>query len=127
MLKQLRKAEDALDQANPRARLDLNDVYDAGGALTMLTGYLADAVRLGIRGSVEDLQSKPVYDDTQVDDYLRAIDGGKATDPQERLTEAIQYLDDFHRHLAQARDAASRYHSAIGHIGIRLDPRNSDT
>jgi len=126
MLKQLRKAEDALDRVNPRAHVDLNDLYDAGGALTTLTGYLADAVRLGIRGSVKDLRDKPVYDDTQVDEYLRAIDGGQAVDPQVRLDEAIQHLDEFHRHLAQARDAVSRYHSAIGHIGIRLNPRDGD-
>ena len=119
MLKQLRKAEDALDRVDPYARLDLEDLYAAGGALTMLTGYLADAVRLGIRGSVGDLRDEPVYDDTAVDDSFRAADGGEPVDPQARITQAIRHLDEFHGHLAQAREAVSRYHSAIGHIGLR--------
>lgn len=126
MLAQIRRAEDALDRVNPRAHSGLDDLYGLGGALEMMIGYLADAVRLGIHDSVEGLADEPVYDDTETDEFFRANNGGRSFDPHQRISAALDFLDEVHRYLVHAREHAARYHSTIGHIGIRLDPADGE-
>lgn len=83
--------------------------YAWGWALSEATARVEDAGRV-LRRQVS------AYGDRRI---LRDDDGA---DPQERLREAAGHLDAMCSAAAAANEAARRYHSAIGHIAVEVDP-----
>lgn len=86
------------------------DFYAWGWALSDLTARIEDAARvLGRQVSA--------YGDRRI---LRDDEDG--VHPANRLDEARGYLDDVARFVSAASAAARKYHSAIGHVGVEVDP-----
>src|SRR5215212_8706100 len=85
------------------------DFYAWGWALSEVTATTNDVGRV-LAGQVRQ------YGDRRV---LRDDEGG---DPDARLDEAAEYLDQMAAALWQANEAARLYHSAVGHIAVEVDP-----
>lgn len=89
------------------------DFYSWGWALSSLTARVQDA------GGVLARQVG-AYGDRRI---LRDDEGG---DPAARLAEAGAHLDELRAALGVANEAARRYHSAIGHIAVEVDPEAAE-
>lgn len=84
--------------------------YVWGWALSELTMRTQDAGRVLSR-QVSDYGSRRI---------LRDDEDGR--DPAARLQEASEHLQEMVAALDRANRAARAYHSAIGHIGVQVDP-----
>lgn len=113
--------ESALDQATDTFRAAVSrqqqdgdpaheDFYVWGWALTELTARTQDAGRV-LGQQVAGYGSRRILRDDE--------DGH---DPGVRLAEAGRYLQEMIVALERANQAARAYHSAIGHIGVQVDP-----
>lgn len=89
------------------------DFYAGGWGLGELTALTAHAAQVLGR------QVEHYGDD-------RLIRDDEGADPYERLREARRHLVEMAAALDKANTAAQRYHSAIGHIGVQVDPAGSE-
>lgn len=85
------------------------DFYLWGWALSDLTMRLQTVVRV-LSGQVAHYGDDRILRDDEGDDWAG------------RLVEVTRYLDLLARELDQAKKTARRYHSAIGHIAVEVDP-----
>jgi hypothetical protein len=90
-------------------RLSHEDMYRAGAALTEIT-YQLDEIA---REIFEDVKAYP-------SSYVLRDDQGK--DPQKRIEEALDQLTEISVSMQQANRRAKLYHSAVGHIGVEVNP-----
>lgn len=85
------------------------DFYAWGYVLSELTARVQDAARILGQQIAHYGDRRILRDDTDAD-------------PAARLTEAAQLLENVHAAAGVANQAARLYHSAIGHIGVEVDP-----
>ncbi len=88
--------------------LGVEDLYTLGGVMDELTRTLAGVMT---RCATE----VGAYPNTRI---LR--DDSGTHDPAARCAEAADHLHELSQHLHAANEAARRYHSATGHIGIEV-------
>jgi hypothetical protein len=86
------------------------DFYTWGWALSDLTMRLQDAGRVLSRQIAAYGERRVLRDDEE------------GSDPHARLLEACAHLDEMAAALGSANNSARLYHSAVGHIGVEVNP-----
>lgn len=90
-------------------RLSHEDMYVAGSALTKIT-YELDEIARAILEDVKLYPSRFVLRDDQ------------GENPRERIEGALGHLAEIASRMGQAHWHAKHFHSAIGHIGVEVNP-----
>ncbi|MFF5210500.1 hypothetical protein [Streptosporangium sp. NPDC000396] len=98
-----------LQAVRERRALDVAELHEAGWLLAEVTRYTA-ALAEHLRTEVARLPGRFILRDDTGDD------------PEARLVEVRERLLRMEKVLEAAGLHASRYHTAMGHIGVEVDP-----
>ncbi len=101
----------ARDTRTTAPDLEVADLYTLGAVLDELTATLAHLAEQCAAATGNYPDGRILRDDTDTHD------------PAARCAEAADHLHQVNQHLAAANEEARRFHAAIGHIGIQVQPR----
>ncbi len=96
--------------------LEAADLYTLGAVLDELTSTLAHIAEQCAAATGNYPDGRILRDDTDTDTDT------DTHDPAARCAEAADHLHQVNQHLHAANEEARRFHTAIGHVGVQVQP-----
>jgi len=100
----------ARDARSTAPELEAADLYTLGAVLDELTSTLAHIAEHCAAATSNYPDGRILRDDTDTHD------------PAARCAEAADHLHQVNQHLNAANEESRRFHTAIGHIGVQVQP-----